>query len=188
MTARIGALLLSLLLWCGLAAQSAAVETGTHAWTIYSSSLHEGPGSEYDVIGNVSGDIAIRVDRCSSMWCKVRAEGQQGWVKQAALTFGEFPIGPFEGPKPNAPGKGGTICLYEGRDYTGPSLCRSSGWAARDLLLYHVDNRYSSVRVTGGSVTLCRDAYFHSYCQLITEDMPRLPRFLDNSVSSIRVY
>src|SRR3712207_4528993 len=118
MTARIGALALSLVLWVAIAAPAAAVETGTRAWTIYGSTLYEGPGTEYDVVGSVSGDIRIRVDRCSTMWCKIRAEGQQGWVKQAALTFSEFPLGPFEGPKPNAPGTGGTICLYEGHNYT----------------------------------------------------------------------
>jgi hypothetical protein len=54
-------------------------------------------------------------------------------------------------------------------------------------MLFDRDNVYSSVRVNGGSVVLCRDRDFSSYCELIVEDQASLHGFLDNNVSSLRV-
>ena len=44
------------------------------------------------------------------------------------------------------------------------------------------------VRVNGGSVTLCRDRDFSSYCERIVEDQAVIHGFLDNNVSSYRVW
>ena len=47
---------------------------------------------------------------------------------------------------------------------------------------------YSSVRIEGSSVLACRDRDFTSYCELIVESQPRLNGFLENNLSSYRVY
>ena len=62
------------------------------------------------------------------------------------------------------------------------------GTVVHDLLLFDADNRFSSVEVNGGSVTLCRDRDFSSYCERVVEDQPVLHGFLDNNVSSYRVW
>jgi hypothetical protein len=38
------------------------------------------------------------------------------------------------------------------------------------------------------SITLCRDRDYSSYCERFNESDPRLPGFLDNAVSSLRVH
>jgi len=182
-------LALSLALLLGLASTAAAIETGTPAWTNRAQTLFEGPGTAYDVRGDVGADQRVHVDRCSKTWCQIRAGRQQGWVSLYALSFGQGPT-PWPFARLGLKGGGpGTVCLYEGRNYTGASLCRSSGFVSRDLLLTHLDNRYSSVSIEGDvSVLLCRDRDFKSYCVRVNESTPRLHGFLDNAVSSVRVY
>jgi SH3 domain-containing protein/peptidase inhibitor family I36 len=172
-----------------LLGSASAAETGTHAWTKNGVQLFQGPGTEYDLVGDLTGDIEVRVERCTYQWCKVRGEGQRGWMYRRALSFGQTSRGPFQGPKFNF-GEGlGTVCLYTGRDYTGTELCRDSGFVMRDLLLFGNDDTYSSVRIEGSaSVLLCRDAYFRNYCERVNESQPRINGFLDNNVSSVRIY
>jgi hypothetical protein len=83
----------------------------------------------------------------------------------------------------------GTVCFYEGRNYTGASLCGTSGQVFNDLKLYGYDNRFSSVKVDGYvSAAACRDRGFKSYCERIIESQPVLHPHLMRNVSSIRVY
>jgi hypothetical protein len=59
----------------------------------------------------------------------------------------------------------------------------------RDLLLYGNDDTFSSVTIEGDtSVLLCRDRYFTNYCERVNESQERLHGFLDNNVSSVRIY
>jgi uncharacterized protein YraI len=182
------AALAGLLLACG--ATASAEETGTLAWTISDLTVYEGPGTAYDVLGGVPGKIHVRVDRCTYQWCQIHDASTHGWVWRDDLSFGTEPRGPFTGPilkyKSGGPG---TVCLFEGHDYSGASICMHSGAVSRDLLLLHLDNRYSSVTVEGNvSVTLCRDRDFSSYCERVNESQPRLQGFLDNAVSSYWVH
>lgn len=173
-----------------VAPPAAAVETGTPAWSIRDLTVFEGPGAAYDIVGDIAGESRLRVDRCTYRWCRVRMGSVGGWVPRDALSFGQGPQGPFSGPKLNyGAGGPGLICLYEGRNYTGDSLCYGSGAYVHDLLLFGRDNRYSSVSVEGNvSVTLCRDRDFASYCERISASEPKLHGFLDNNVSSLRVH
>lgn len=164
-----------------------AFETGSAAWLIKGEVLREGPGNAYDVVGELPGELKIRVDRCTWRWCKIHAEGERGWVSRDNVGFGQWPRGPLTGPKFDHP-KGGSVCFYEGANYTGASVCAKAGTVVHDLLLFHLDNRYSSVEVIGSSVTACRDRDFTSYCELIVESQPRLHGFLDDNLSSYRVY
>ncbi len=164
-----------------------AFETGTAAWLIKGQSLFEGPGPAYDVVGELPGELRVRVDRCTYRWCKIHAEGERGWVSRDNVSFGQWPRGPFTGPRLDHP-RGGSVCFYEGADYSGASVCATAGTVVTDLLLFDLDNRYSSIEVSGSSVMVCRDRGFSSYCELIVESQPRLHGFLDNNVSSYRVY
>jgi uncharacterized protein YraI len=173
-----------------LAFPAAAIETGTPAWSTKALTVFEGPGPAYDIVGDISGKIRIRVDRCTYRWCLVRAEGVRGWVSRDAVAFGQEPKPPLSGPRLNYKSGGpGLVCLYEGRNYSGPSICLTSGTYRKDLLLEDLDNRYSSVSIEGDvSITLCRDRDWSSYCERINQSEPRLNGFLDNNVSSLRVH
>jgi hypothetical protein len=185
----ISAILLSLFALV-FAAPAGALETGTPAWTISGATLFEGPGSAYDVTGDVGAEERVYVMRCQKLWCQVRADSGRGWMSLADLAFGHEPKGPFTGPRLNfKTGNTGTVCLYTGRNYTGMSICGEAGFVVRDFLLYDADNHFGSVAIDGDvSVMLCRDRFFQSYCQRINESVATLPAILINSVSSMRVY
>jgi hypothetical protein len=184
--AAIGTALIGLAL---LAGGALAEDTGTPAWTKNSVTLYQGPGTEYDVVGDLAGDIKIRVERCMPIWCRVRGEGERGWIYRLAISFGQTSRGPLQGAKHNFGAGAGTVCLYTGPNYTGAVLCQSSGFVMRDLLLYGNDDSYSSVTIEGSaSVLLCRDRFFHNYCERVNESQPNLHGFLDNNVSSVRIY
>jgi hypothetical protein len=182
------ALFLALLL--GYAVPASAVQTGTPAWSLKALTLLEGPGDAYDVTGEVAAAERIYVDRCAKQWCQIHSGGQRGWVDLYAITFGQDARGPWTGPELNLKKGGpGGICLYEGANFTGNSLCAGSGFVVHDLLLTHQDNRYSSVQIEGNvSVLLCRDRDFKSYCVRVNESQEHLHGFLNNGVSSLRVY
>jgi hypothetical protein len=167
-------------------AVAAGTPVGSAAWLIKGQSLMEGPGRDYDVVGELGDKTRIRVDRCAPLWCRIHAEGQAGWVWRHNISFGNLPYSTPSHPRLGW-GRGETICLYEGREFTGERVCASPGTVVRDLMLFDRDNFYSSVQVNGGSVVLCRDRDFSSYCELIVEDQASLHGFLDNNVSSLRV-
>ena len=177
-----------LLLLFGMTSPAIAIETGTPAWLIDGQALYEGPGSAYRVVGELGDETRIRVDRCTYRWCKIHAEGQRGWVARDNVSFGQHPRGPLTGPRLDYP-SGGTACFFEGHNFTGDSVCAKPGTVVHDLLLFGLDNRYSSIEIVGeGSVTACRDRDFASYCERIVEDQPRILGFLDNNVTSYRVW
>ncbi|HET8725988.1 MAG TPA: SH3 domain-containing protein [Alphaproteobacteria bacterium] len=175
-----------------LAAAPAAAEhtTGTPAWSIKPLTLYEGPGSNYDVTGSVEGKLRIYVDRCSNNWCRIHVGREHGWAALSRIAFGREPVGPLAHLWLNYNRNGpGTVCFYEGHDYTGYSLCGGTGYAVHDLLLMHLDNRFSSVSIEGNvSVMACRDRDFKSYCEHIDASEPALQGFLDNGVSSFQIY
>jgi uncharacterized protein YraI len=180
-------LALMLIALCALTLPAVAVETGTPAWLINAETLREGPGAAYQLTGELGDETRIRVDRCTYRWCRIHAEGQRGWVSRDNISFGQHPRGPLTGPRLNYPA-GGVVCFYEGRDFTGDSHCARPGTVVHDLLLFGLDNRYSSVTTGGGSVTVCRDRDFSSYCERIVEDQASMHGFLADNVSSYRVY
>lgn len=181
-------LALTSLAFCLAAPAAMAIETGTPAWLIDAQILRQGPGIAYQATGELAGETRIRVDRCTYRWCQIRALGQRGWVSRDNVSFGRHPRGPFSGPRLDYP-SGGTVCFYEGRHFSGDYVCAEPGTVVHDLLLFGRDNLYSSVKILGsGSVTVCRDRDFASYCERIVDSQPVLDRFLDNAVSSYRVH
>lgn len=175
------------LLAFAFAGPATAVETGTPAWLTHDVNLKEGPGRNYDNVGELPGKIRIRVDRCSRDWCQIRAEGAKGWVRLHSVSFGQEPS--LVGPKLNYPSGLGTVCFYTGHNYTGSAVCNDSGFVMTDLLLVDLDNTFSSVTVEGAaSVTACRDRHFTSYCERIIKSQPVLNGFLDDALSSYHVW
>lgn len=169
---------------------ASAVQVGTPAWSVRPLVLMEGPGKAYDVVGEIDGKVRIYVDRCSKQWCRVHAGRSAGWASLYDIAFGNVARGPFYlAPIPYNWGGPGIVCLYEGHHFTGASMCFKSGARVRDFLLLDSDNRFSSVTVEGNvSVDLCRDRDFHSYCERVNDSRSALHGFLDNNVSSMRVY
>lgn len=173
------------------AAPAAAVsDVGSHGWALVDLTLRDGPGAAYDVTGQIPENTAIRVLRCQVNWCVVDAGSQRGWTSREAVGFGRTPEGPLFSIQPNYPSGGpGTVCFYEGRNYSGASLCAQSGQVFTDLERYGYDNRFASVQVTGNvSAMACRDRGFQSYCERIVESKPVLNQFLLRNLSSIRIY
>ena len=179
---------LAMLAFGAFAATAAPV--GTPAWSVRPLVLFEGPGKAYDVTGEIDAAVRIYVDRCSKQWCRVHSGRSAGWASLYHIAFGNQLRSPFTlGPIPYKSGGPGLVCLYEGRNFTGPSICGKPGTRIHDLLLLRADNRYSSVSIEGDvSVMLCRDRDFHSYCERVNDSQTALHGFLDNSVSSLRVY
>jgi len=168
----------------------APASASTRAWSTSDMTLRQGPGAAYQVTGAIATDSRIQVHRCSRLWCLVEANGAKGWTSLSQISFGQGPKGPFEGPKLNyASGGPGQVCLFEGTNYSGASICAGPDRVIPDLLLYGLDNRFSSISVTGNvSAAACRDRGFQSYCERITESQPVLDSFLNNNLSSLRVY
>ena len=165
-------------------------ENGTHAWSTQVLVLQSGPGAAYDVTGEIPTDVAIKVLRCTVLWCLVDGPGGRGWTGKHRISFGLTPTDWPGGINPDYPQGGpGEICFYEGTHYTGRSFCARSGRVLVDLALVHWDNRVSSVKVTGNvSAAACRDRDFSSYCERIIASQPVLDRYLRRALSSIRVY
>ena len=179
--------ILVLVALAALATPAAAVETGTPAWVTHTVTLKEGPGRNYDTLGEIERKSRVRVDRCSRNWCLIHDESSQGWVSLYSVTFGQEPS--HIGPKLNYPSGLGTVCFYSGHNYTGSVVCHDSGYVMTDLLLVDLDNTFSSVTVEGAaSVTACRDRQFTSYCERIIESQPVLNGFLDDGLTSYHVH
>ena len=183
--------LLAALVFVTMGASAAmAVETGTPAWTITDVVALDGPSAAYDEAGTIDAEKRIYVERCQITWCKVRAGHVRGWIALQHIAFGKVARSPLTGPRLNYPAGGpGTVCLYEGRNFTGASVCGSSGFVIRDLGTTSHDNVFSSVSIEGNvSVVLCRDRYYRSWCERIVASKSILPGLLNNTVSSLRVY
>ncbi len=181
---------LAALVLLAFGATTASAQSGSPAWSKKPLILMEGPGHEYEVVGEIDAGARIRVDRCSQAWCRVHKGHEAGWASLYAIDFGDGPDGRYKFPRigPNWGGPG-VVCLYEGANFTGKSLCAKPGFRSRDLLLLDADNRFSSVSIEGDvSVLLCRDRDFHSYCVHYNDSQPHLHGFLNNGVTSVRVY
>jgi uncharacterized protein YraI len=189
------ALLISVVVFLSVAAgtttaTAGALIYGTAAWTNKELPLYEGPGTRYDVVGDVSGEIRIRVERCTKTWCFIRGDKGDGWAAIDHLSFGQAPGTFHDGPNLHYPHGGpGIVCFYSGEGYTGTSVCAETGFVVPDLLLYELDNRFASVTIEGDvSVIVCRDRDFKSYCERVIQSDPALNEFLYRNVSSYRVY
>lgn len=180
-------LILSCVLVLNFTTQSFA---GTSALVKSAGGLFNGPGINYASTGAATTGSNVTVERCLSYWCKVSTKTSSGWIDRSKLSFGQHARGALSGPKFDRKSGGpGEVCLYTGRQFSGQSLCRGSGFVIQDLARSGLDNRFSSVTVSGDvSVMICRDFFFSSFCEHITADTAELPPLLKGEVSSIRIY
>lgn len=184
-------LFLALAMLLSAASPSAlAVESGSHGWSRAELTLRDGPGAAYNVTGHIAERSAIMVLRCQKLWCLVDGKGGRGWSSKQYVSFGLMPAHPSNAPRLHyGSGGPGSICFYEGRNFTGAELCLGHGQVFNDLARWGLDNRFSSVRLTGNvSAAACRDRFFQSYCERIVASQPVLDQYLDNNLSSIHVY
>jgi hypothetical protein len=165
-------------------------ESGSHGWSRETLELRSGPGTQYDVVGEIPGEVAIKVLRCQKLWCNVDGPGGRGWTSNVAIDFGKDPDWPWFDPDTEYQDlAGGSMCFYSGTHFTGRSFCAGTGDVFLDLALWGWDNQISSVEViTPTSAALCRDRSFQSYCERIVESQPVLDPYLRQNLSSIRVY
>ena len=172
-----------------LAPAMAAAPSGTHAWSADTLVLRQGPGGAYRLTGQIPAHLAIMVLRCQKLWCLVDDGHANGWTHKHNISFGRTPDRWPHNRIHHPVGGPGSVCLYEGTNYTGRSLCLTPGRVIRDFALLGLDNRFSSVRLEGNvSLAACRDRFFQSYCERIVTSQPVLHRYLQHSLSSVRVY
>jgi hypothetical protein len=180
--------LTALLALMPLTTASAYTESGSHAWSRETLVLYSGPGTIYDVTGEIPGEAEIRVLRCQKLWCNVDGPGGRGWTT-GSIDFGQDPHWPlFDPDRVDRDLTVGSMCFFTGTNYTGQSFCAQTGDVYADLALAGWDNVISSIQVTGTSAAICRDRSFQSYCERIAESQPVLDRYLLKNLSSIRVY
>ncbi|HQZ12533.1 MAG TPA: hypothetical protein PK286_06565 [Devosia sp.] len=78
---------------------AAAIETGTRAWLIHSQPVFDTYKPYRRAVGELDGQIRIRVDRCHKLWCEIHAKGNHGWVRgwvwQDNISFGREPKWPW---------------------------------------------------------------------------------------------
>lgn len=161
----------------------------TDGWVSMSGDLRSGPGTMYDITGNVDIGVRVRVDRCSKRWCQIHTAHVKGWLSLDNLSFGQKPDGLFAGPKFPTQRGDGVVCFYTGEGFAGVSFCARSGRVIPDLALVGFDNEISSVEVNGAaSAIVCRDRGFRSYCEVVDVSKGRLDGLLSNGISSLRVY
>jgi hypothetical protein len=176
----------TLMLALAQAPAMAASQSGTHAFSEDTLRLHNGPGTGYDLTGEIATHSAIKVLRCQKLWCLVDGDAGRGWTYKRNISFGAIP-GDWPDGLARYP-RGGTVCFYTGTNYTGSQVCLGTGQVLKDLALSGLDNSFASVRVDGTSVDVCRDRFFQSYCERIIQSQPVLDQYLRGALSSIRVY
>lgn len=165
----------------------AATQSGTHAWSTDTLNLRSGPGTNYDLTGEIGAALAIKVLRCQKLWCLVDGATGRGWTDKRNISFGNTTASDWPYTNPNYP-TGGTICLYTGTNYSGTEYCLTTGRTIRDLATLDLDNSFASIRIDSTSVDACRDRDFQSYCERIIQSQPVLDQYLRDALSSIKVY
>lgn len=98
------------------------------------------------------------------------------------------PPTPTPTPTPTPPPVGDEVCFYRDAGYSGPSFCYAATGTLNSLNAAWND-RISSVRVFGSAkARMCVDTNLGGYCRDVTVDTPALGPFLNDKVSSLRVY
>lgn len=170
-----------------------SLRVGTPAWTNKALIVREGPGAQYRVIGEVLGDIRVKVLQCVRTWCLIDLVQADGWVKISQLNFGRQPGYPLEDLFDNRiyaiVGGAGQVCFWTGQNYTGQSYCVESGAHSSDLTLQGFNDAFASISIEGRHyVEVCTSRDLSSYCTRLTESHPKLNRFLHKSITSYWVH
>lgn len=149
---------------------------GGNAVTTSALNVRAGPGTRYAVIDVLPRGERVRVEVCQNSWCWINHRGPSGWVSQNHLdrTGG----GSVRPPAREA-------CFYEAPRFQGRSFCAVPGDS--DASLGTWNNRIGSISIRGlPTVQVCVDRNFND-CDAFNRDVPSLPWWLDQNISSYRV-
>jgi len=178
--------------------------------------VRAGPGAANPVVDTLYPGETVSVEECEpGGWCRIGHSGPDGWVNSSylepvtdsgapapdcrfQLTLG--PGGPSlsivcdGGGVPGGGGGGGLppgspdrACFFDGPNYTGDSFCRDVG--IYPTLPPVANDRITSVRLEGNAkVRLCENANMGPFCRDLTASETQLGPYLNNKVSSLRVY
>lgn len=186
-----------------------ALDATSNTWL----NVRSGPGTGYAVVDALYPGEQVTIVECNaSSWCRIDHEGADGWVNSSYLSpvsgsgggaptpdcrF-ELTIGPggpslsivCDGgglPVPPTPPGPNQACFYDGPNFTGASFCRGVGTYA--TLPAWANDKITSVQLYGAArVRLCENTNMGPFCRDVTTSENALGVYLNNRVSSLRVY
>lgn len=88
-----------------LAALSAGAVSAEPALVTTNVNLRQGPGTTYQITTTIPGGSTVEAASCTSQWCQVTWQGQNGYVISTSLDSGNGAPGGAGGPSaPSGPG------------------------------------------------------------------------------------
>jgi hypothetical protein len=195
---------------------SAVAISATEAMATIGLNVRSGPGSGYSIVDTLAPNEIVNLTECrTNNWCYVTHAGPDGWVNSNYLTAApdvsppepncrfrlvftpggkpsfELVCGdttsPWAGPFPGPTSATNRACFYDGPNYTGEFFCRTIG--VYNTLPPVANDRITSVQVFGNArVRLCERQNMGPFCRDVTHNEAQLGKFLNNKVSSLRVY
>lgn len=116
------------LTWAGLLlAASSASALATPAATTFNSNLRSGPGVDNPVVAIIPAGAAIDVGRCAGSWCRVSAQGAEGFLSRSLIAMGA-PGSPIAVLPPVAVAEPGASTAYDQSGDYGANYAYSDGW------------------------------------------------------------
>lgn len=177
--------------------------------------VRSGPGTNYAVVDTLYAGEDVDITQCTSSgkWCYVTHSGPDGWVHTSLLqpvggsgsgsgstsNNCNFHIGPSgfklecDGssitlPIPGTPPTPKKVCVYNGSNYTGASVCVTAGTSDPNLTGFW-NNRITSLKVFGGAkVQLCQNPGYGGFCNTFSSNVPHLGFALNNKASSYKTW
>ena len=190
-----------------------ATATAAPGYATASVNIRSGPGTNFQVLGQLSRGQAVEVVECASRWCQIEVRGRTGYVSRSYIAAGS---GGGGNPPLVIGGGGGTpagkssisfgfgvgtngpsfqfgvnqpqpqsseVCFYDRTSYRGNVFCLDDGERIRNLSGYSV----SSIRNQAGyDVTVCSDPGFSGSCRTYVSSTTSLG-FLNGDVGSVRI-
>jgi len=186
----------------------------TEATATTALNVRSGPGTSFGVVDTLTPGEVVDVTECQpNGWCYIQHSGPDGWVSSSYLTAApsagttepdcsfrlvlgaggtpRFEIVCGDGTFP-APGPGPILatnraCFFDGPNFTGQNFCRQVG--VYNSLPPISNDRITSVRLHGNAkVRLCDAPNMGPYCRDVVTSEGNLGGFLNNKVSSLRVF
>jgi SH3-like domain-containing protein len=147
--------------------------------------VRRGPGASHPVVDVLQRGDSVDIQRCSNGWCLIEHRGPPGWVSQNYLRR-VVDSGPPSRPPAGGGGARREVCFFDRPDFRGASFCARPGESDNRLGTW--DNRISSIQIDGFvTVQVCSDRNARD-CTAYNRDVRQLPRWLDQNVSSFRVF
>ena len=188
--------------------------SATEATATTALNVRTGPNAGFPVVDTLTPGEVVDVTECQSNgWCYITHSGPDGWVSSTYLSAGpsagtaepncsfrlvfgpggtpRFEVvcgdGPFPGPGPGPIVATNRACFFDGPNFTGASFCRQVG--VYNNLPPISNDRITSVRLHGNAkARLCVNPNMGPFCRDIVTSEGNLGGFLNNKVSSLRVY